>query len=177
MIRLVLLLVRMVQLTRNFSVSPTASWIFQPNPPPTPILLLGIGSLFIAISSTITLLGEDSARQSMIDELKILLHGNLIDPDNMDNPETSPEYSLSSLFLLLDIVSYMWIYVSIMALLLVPPISITMWTNSNNPFAYRKKQHNNWIKTLPWTCLLLWIVDLLWWISSLLLLLVKVTLS
>ena len=126
MIRLVLLLVRMVQLTRNFSVSLTASWIFQPNPPPTPILLLGIGSLFIAISSTITLLGEDSARQSMIDELKILLHGNLIDPDNMDNPETSPEYSLSSLFLLLDIVSYMWIYVSIMALLLVPPISITM---------------------------------------------------
>ena len=71
-------------------------------------------------------MGEDSARQSMIDELKILLHGNLIDPDNMDNPETSPEYSLSSLFLLLDIVSYMWIYVSIMALLLVPPISITM---------------------------------------------------
>ena len=126
MIRLVLLLVRMVQLTRNFSVSLTASWIFQPNPPPTPILLLGIGSLFIAISSTITLLGEDSARQSMIDELKILLHGNLIDPDNMDNPETSPEYSFSSLFLLLDIVNYMWIYVSIMALLLVPPISITM---------------------------------------------------
>lgn len=126
MIRLVLLLVRMVQLTRNFSVSPTASWIFQPNPRLTPILLLGIGSLFIAISSTITLLGEDSARQSMIDELKILLHGNLIDPDNMDNPETSPEYSLSSLFLLLDIVNYMWIYVSIMVLLLVPLISITM---------------------------------------------------